>query len=95
MVSITSGLLGTSLNLFFAFSLFVLFFADRDSLRYSCDFSTNITACDPDLRILGAVVPEFVFPVCTGIVCLFAIITVALLGQLTIFHYYLSKLQAE
>lgn len=92
IVSITSGLFGTFLTVCLSLSLFVLFFADRDSLRYSCDREDhNITECDPQLRVFGAPVPDPLFPTFIAIIGLLAVVTLTLMGHLTAFHFYLSK----
>ena len=77
--------------LLYNLALFILFFADRDSLRYNCGYPSNTSACDTTLRIFGGAVPDPVFPTLTAILGVLACIAVLLLGHLSAFHVYLSK----
>ena len=70
---------------------FILFFAARDQLHYFCNVPGNSSACDPGLRILGALVPDPVFPTVTAVLAVLAVIGILLIGHLTCFHFYLSK----
>ena len=73
-------------------ALFILYFAGRNNLRYNCNFPSNSSACNETLRIFGAAMPDPVFPILTAILGILALIAVVLVGHLTTFHLYLSKL---
>jgi len=89
LTTIFSGLLGAVMLLLYNLALFILFFADRDSLRYNCGYPSNTSACDETLRIFGGAVPDPVFPTLTAILGVLACIAVLLLGHLSAFHVYL------
>jgi hypothetical protein len=89
ILSISSGFIASILLFLFILSLFILYFAGRDQLRYYCDEFTNVTHCDSDLRFFGAVVPDPVFPSVMGVSGLLVAVPMILLGHLTLFHYYL------
>jgi len=81
LTTIFSGLLGAVMLLLYNLALFILFFADRDSLRYNCGYPSNTSACDETLRVFGGAVPDPVFPILTAILGVLACIAVLLLGH--------------
>ena len=91
LTTIFSGLLGAVLLLLYNVALFIVFFADRESLRYNCDFPSNSSACDATLKIFGGAIPDPVFPTLTAIFGVLAFIAMLLLGHLSAFHVFLSK----
>ena len=91
MVTIVTGLIGVVMEAIASIVFFIVFFAARDQLRYFCNVPGNASACDPGLKILGASVPDPVFPSVTAVLALLAVIAIMLIGHLTCFHFYLSK----
>ena len=85
-------LIGSLLLFLYNVALFILFFADRDRLRYDCFNPTNISSCDDTLRVLGAAVPDPVFPTLVAVLGLLSVIALILVGHLSCFHVYLCKL---
>ena len=76
---------------FYNMVLFALFFIGRDYLRYNCDHSGHLLACDLTLRMLGVPIPDYVFLTLTGVLGGLAALAVLLIGHLTLYHIYLSK----
>ena len=96
MVAIVTALLG-ALCLTISSSIFsILFFANRHSIVYYCQ-NTNVTVCvnTTSLRILGATVPDPVFPTVTIVLMVLGAVATLLLGHLTFFHFYLSELKEK
>ena len=91
LTTIFSGLLGAVLLLLYNVALFIIFFVDRESLRYNCNYPSNLSACDATLRIFGVAIPDPVFPTLTAIFGVLAFIAVLLLGHLSAFHVFLCK----
>lgn len=91
MSTIWSALVLCILFSLFSASLFILYFAGRDLLRFNCDSPSNITVCDPTLRVLGGTIPDPLFPVFSAIFGAASLIGIGLLGHLALFHVYLSK----
>ena len=91
MATVWFALISILLLFLYSFSLFVLFFADKEnSLRFNCNSPSNLTACDPALRVLGVVIPDPLFPILCGILVLLSLIGMGFLGHLAGFHLYLS-----
>ena len=90
IVTITSGLIGAVFAALISLIFFIIFFASRENLRYFCDLHQNISSCDDTLKILGAAVPDPLFPTATVILFVLAVAATCLLSHLTFFHYYLS-----
>jgi hypothetical protein len=75
----------------YCLAFFIVYFADRDSVRFNCPHPTNLTACDDTLRVLGAAMPDVLFPIFLAVLGALALIAIGLIGQLSGFHIYLSK----
>ena len=93
--TIVSGLVAVVMLLLVSIVLFVLFFARRDLIRFNCDSPANLTACDEDVRVFGAAVPGPVFPTLTAVIGALAALATALIGHLTAFHAFLSKVSID
>ena len=91
IVSISSGLIGSFLNLLLLIILFIIFFADRSLIRYYCHAPYNVTGCDSTLRLFGAPIPDPLFPTVNGVIGLVSGVSTVLLGHLLAFHSLLSK----
>lgn len=85
------GIVALSSLLFLSVSLFVVFFAERDFISFNCNVLRNFTACPTDIRLLGGVVPDPVFPVVCALIALACLVCVGFLGHLGCFHIYLSE----
>ena len=92
LATIFSALLGAILLLLYSSSLFVVYLVDRDLLRYDCPHPTNLSACDSDFRVFGAVMPHQVFPTLCAVIAVLCAVAVILDGHLCGLHIYLSKL---
>lgn len=92
LVTVVSALIGVVMMLLLSLTLFVMFFAARDTVRFLCDQPLNISLCDPNLRMFGGLIPDPVFPTVTIILAILSFIATLLVGHLTCFHLYLSEL---
>ena len=91
ITTLVSALAGAVLLFCFNLALFILFFADRESLRYGCDRPTNVSSCDATLRVFSVAVPDPVFPTITAVMSVLGGVAILLIGHLTAFHLYLSE----
>lgn len=89
ITTLVSALAGAVLLFCFNLALFILFFADRESLRYGCDRPTNVSSCDATLRVFSVAVPDPVFPTITAVMSVLGGVAILLIGHLTAFHLYL------
>ena len=92
-MTLFSALLAAVLLFLYCLAFFILYFADRESVRFNCSNPTNLTACDLTLRVLGGRIPDEVFPVFLAVLGVLAVIAIGLIGHLSGFHIYLSKLK--
>ena len=91
ITTLVSALAGAVLLFLYNLSLFIFFFADRESLRYGCDRPTNVSSCDATLRVFSVAVPDPVFPTITAVMSVLGGVAILLIGHLTAFHLYLSE----
>jgi len=91
LVTIFSAFMASLLLLLYCVSLFLAYLIDRDSLRYDCHENFNTTACDIQYGIFGVEMPHQVFPALVCLMGVFAVLAIALVGPLCVFHLYLSK----
>ena len=94
-ITVLSALLGSVMMLLLSLTLFVMFFAKRDGVRFLCDQPLNVTSCDPVLKMFGGVIPDAVFPTSTIIMAVLSFVATLLLGYLASFHVYLSELPSK
>ena len=93
-VCVSSGFVGSVLNLLGSLGLFVLFFASRPRLcwwdcAFPCSNQTNASVC---IRLFHGEVPDPLFPVLMAVEFVLAVVAIGLLGQLYFFHLYLRLL---
>lgn len=88
-MTLFSALLSAILLFLYCLAFFVVYLADQESVRFNCPNPTNLTACDATLRVLGAPIPDVLFPIFLAVLGVLALIAIGLIGHLTGFHIYL------
>ena len=94
--SVWTAIIGLLLFFLYALSLLVVYFIGEDAslLRYNCPFPGNLSACDPDLHVLGVELPTQANPVLPALCAVSAVLALIGLGflvHLASFHIYLSE----